>query len=285
VPPPEAAGASAAARSPAGAPSIGATLRAAALRLAEAGCDTPRLDAELLLAEALGVGRERLLLDREVAVEPAAAETFASLLARRAEREPVAYILGRREFRRISLRCDPRALIPRPETELLVEVGLELASGCRVLDVGTGSGAVALALAAERPDLTVTGVDIELAAIELARENAAALGFDVAFAVGSMRAGIACDAVLANLPYVADGEPLAPEISRYEPASALYAGASGLDAIERLCADLHGVSVVALEHGFDQGPAVGELVRAAGFKAVSVLPDLAGHERVTVGRR
>ncbi len=171
--------------------------------LAAAGCDTPRLDAELLLAEVLGVGRERLVLDRDELLDADVGARFDALLARREAREPVAYILGRREFRRLALAVDRRVLIPRPETELLVEVGLGLAPGTRVVDVGTGSGAVALALKDERPDLVVRGIDIDPDALEVARANAARLGLEVEFARADLLDGERYDAVLANLPYVA----------------------------------------------------------------------------------
>src|SRR5580658_3436315 len=148
--------------------------------IAAAGCETPRLDAEVLLAHVLGVGRERLLSDRTLLVQGPAVRAFQDAVRRRAvEREPVAYILGRRHFRRIELAVDRRALIPRPETELLVEVGLGLAAGARVLDLGTGSGAIALALKDERPDLRVYGSDISEAALELAELNARRLNLDV----------------------------------------------------------------------------------------------------------
>src|SRR5437763_2344027 len=143
------------------------TLAAATAALAEAGCDTPRLDAELLLADALGVDRARLVLDADQPLGGAARERFDGLLARREAREPVAYILGRKEFRRIALAVDRRVLIPRPETELLVGVGVSLPLGARVVDVGTGSGAVALALKDERPDLSVVAVDIDSDALDL----------------------------------------------------------------------------------------------------------------------
>jgi release factor glutamine methyltransferase len=261
-------------------------LGSATAELTEAGCDTPRLDAELLLAETLETDRAGLVLAARDPLPAADERRFGELVARRRAREPVAYILGRKGFRFIELRCDPRALIPRPETELLCELALDLPAGTRVLDVGTGTGAVALALASERPRLAVAATDLSADALALAAENAAALGLErVALTRGDLRAGIECDVVLANLPYVPEGAELAPEITRYEPAGALYAGADGLDVIRRLCAQLEGVTMVALEHGHDQGEAVSALVRAAGFDEVNVVPDLAGLPRVTVGRR
>ncbi|MGZ4187695.1 MAG: peptide chain release factor N(5)-glutamine methyltransferase [Solirubrobacteraceae bacterium] len=256
------------------------------MALAAADVDTPRLAAELLLAEALGVDRARLVLDSESALSPGSLETFEALLLRRVAREPVAYILGRRDFRRITLAVDRRVLIPRPETELLVEVGLGLPGGVRVADVGTGSGAVALALKDERPDLDVVGSDLNEDAVAVARDNASRLGLAASFVVGDLLEGLGrVDTVLANLPYVASGASLAPEISEWEPAGALFAGPDGLDVIRRLVLQVSGVAVVALEVGFDQGDAVASLLSAAGFASVERLRDLAWHERVIVGRR
>jgi release factor glutamine methyltransferase len=257
-----------------------------AATLAAAGVDTPRLDAELLLAAALGVDRTRLFVDAP-AVDPANLARYEQLIERRVAREPVAYILGRRDFRRLTLAIDRRVLIPRPETELLVEVGLSLPTGVRVADVGTGSGAVALALKDERPDLDVVGIDLNKGAVAVARDNASRLGLAASFVVGDLLDGLAgrFDAVLANLPYVADGTELAPEIALYEPHDALFAGPDGLDVIRRLLSQVDGVSLVALEIGFDQGDAVAALVQGAGFSSVERLRDLAGHERVVVGRR
>jgi release factor glutamine methyltransferase len=267
--------------------SVSEALARATATLAAAGVDSPRLDAELLLAEAMGVERARLVVASRDAVPPLVLETYRGLVARRQAREPVAYILGRRHFRRLTLAVDPRVLIPRPETELLVEVGLSLASGARVADVGTGSGAVALALKDERPDLDVWGIDLSKGAVAVARGNGLRLGLTASFVVGDLlaRVDVSFDAVLANLPYVRAGQELAPEIALFEPASALFAGADGLDVIRRLLPMVSGVPVVALEIGFDQGDAVGELVAAAGFTSVERLRDLAGHERVVVGRR
>lgn len=254
--------------------------------LARAGCDTPQLDAELLVAEALAVGRERLLLDAERQLDPNLLGTLGGLTARRCAREPIAYILGRKEFRRITLAVDPRVLIPRPETELLVEVGLGLDVGARVVDVGTGSGAVALALKDERPDLEVWATESSADALAVARANARALGLEVRFVQGDLLAGLPgrVDAVLANLPYVSLGSVLAPEISQYEPAGALFAGTDGLELIRRLVSQAARVPLLALEVGFDQGDAVASLLRDAGFASVERLRDLAGHERVVVGR-
>jgi release factor glutamine methyltransferase len=256
--------------------------------LAEAGCENPRLDAELLLAEVLGVDRSRLVLDGREPLDGKAAKRFTELVARRARREPVAYILGRRDFRHLTLAVDPRVLIPRPETELLVEVGLTLSPRARVLDVGTGSGAVALALKQERPDLEVWGSDVSEEALTVARANALHLGLEVQWLRADLLAGVPgpLDAVLANLPYVATEAPLPPEIERYEPASALWAGADGLELIRRLISQGAGQApVLALEIGYDQGPVVAGLMGDAGFSSVEVLRDLAGHERVVVGCR
>jgi release factor glutamine methyltransferase len=256
-------------------------------RLTAAGVDTPRLDAELLLAEALGGTREQLVLRAAEPLDPQALARFEELLGRREAREPVAYILGRKAFRHIELAVDGRVLIPRPETELLVEVGLTLPPRARVVDVGTGSGAVALALKQERPDLELTGTDVSAKALAVARENAARLGLDVTFVPADLLEGAdaAADAVLANLPYVPQDTDLPPEITRYEPAAALFAGPDGLTEIRRLTRMLGSVSLVALEVGFDQAAAVAELLAGAGYGSVERLGDLAGHDRVLVGRR
>ena len=251
--------------------------------LGAAGCDTPRLDAELLVADALGVGRERLHIDPELPVEPAAARTIGASVRRRGRREPVAYILGRRGFRRIELAVDGRVLIPRPETELLVEVALELPHGARVHDVGTGSGAVALAIADERPDLAVSASDASAAAVDVARANAARVGLavEVEHAAGLPGAAREADLVVANLPYVTEAEwaGLAPEIVRYEPREALVSGADGLDAIRSLILGTPAGLRVALEHAPTQTAAVRELLAGP-----ETLADLSGRDRVTIGR-
>jgi release factor glutamine methyltransferase len=251
-------------------------LAAASARLESAGCDTPRLDAELLLAHALGIDRARLYVDDL----PVPAE-FDALLTRRAAREPVAYILGYKDFRRIRVAVDRRVLIPRPETELLVEAALSLPTGTRVADVGTGSGAVALALKDERPDLEVAGFDLSSDALDVARGNAERLGLDVRFAEADLLDGGQYDAVLGNLPYVPSEVELQPEIAKYEPPAALFSGPDGLDLIRRLIARIDGVPFVALEIGFGQEAAVAELLGGR----TEILRDLAGHDRVVLARR
>ncbi len=265
-------------------PSIGEVLRGATSRL-DATSDTPRLDAEVLLASVLGVDRSRLIVDAGAELDAATVARFDALVARRADHEPVAYILGRKEFRRITLHVDPRVLIPRPETELLVEVGLSLPVGASVVDVGTGSGSVALALASERPDLDVWATDVSLDALTVARENGIRLGIEVEFVQADLLAGLdrSFDAVLANLPYVAEGSALPPDIAGYEPDLALFGGPDGLDLVRRLLPMLAGVSLVALEVGLAEAAA--SLLKEAGFRSVEVLRDLAGHERAVVGRR
>jgi release factor glutamine methyltransferase len=268
-------------------------LDSAIIAITAAGCETPRLDAELLLADALGVSRERLVVDSDLLVEGPAVRVFQNAIRRRAvQREPVAYILGRRGFRRLDLAVDPRALIPRPETELLVEVGLGLPRGVRVLDLGTGSGAVALALKDERPDLLLSGSDLSEDALALARANGERLGLAVSWLRADLLAGVPdeFDAILTNPPYVAESAraSLAPEILRHEPPGALFSGPDGLDAIRALLAQVGAreqVRTVALELGAGQAGAVQELMRTAGFATVRAERDLAGIERVVVGER
>ncbi len=267
-------------------------LDGAVTAIGASGSDTARLDAELLLAHALGVDRGALIMDPRREVTGDAVQAFQALVRRRSVmREPVAYLLGTKGFRHIDLAVDSRVLVPRPETELLVEVGLELPPGARVADVGTGSGAVALALKHERPDLVVLGSDISSDALAVARANRDRLGLDVELLEADLLDGITgpLDAVMSNPPYVAerDRASLPPDVVRHEPAGALFAGDDGFDVLRRLVpqAAASGATLVALEHGAGQADAVAALVREAGFGDVEARCDLAGIERVVVGRR
>jgi release factor glutamine methyltransferase len=265
-------------------------LDSAVVALTAAGVDTPRLDAEVLLAHVLGVERLALLADSSATVEGGAVRAFQDAIRRRSvEREPVAYITGVKGFRRLDLHVDSRVLIPRPETETLVEAAVEaLPQGARVVDVGTGSGAIALALKDERPDLQVTATDVSEDALTVARANAARLGLDVAFARADLLTGVGdFDAVVSNPPYVEDGAELAPEIVRHEPSLALRAGPDGLDVLRALvpAAAALGAEALALEVGAGQAAAVERLAREAGFARTERRADLAGIERVVVAWR
>jgi len=279
------------ARTPLAQTSVRDALDSALIALTAAGCDSPRLDAEVLLADAMDVERAVIVSDPGRGLEPAQARRFQEYARRRVQREPVAYILGSKGFRTIDLLVDPRVLIPRPETEHLVEAALDLPNGARVADIGTGSGAVALALKAERPDLELIATDASAGALAVARANAERLGLEVTLLEGDLLEPVdgALDAVLCNPPYVADSDrgTLAPDITRHEPALALYAGADGLSLIRRLApaAAATGATLLALEVGFGQAEAVAAIVREAGFAATEIVGDLAGIERVVVGRR
>jgi release factor glutamine methyltransferase len=276
------------ARRPLARTSVRDALDSAVIALTAAGVGTPRLDAEILLAAALGVDRALLIARPDRALEPDEARAFADAARRRREREPVAYILGRKGFRSLELDVDRRVLVPRPETEHLVEAALGLPAGARVVDVGTGSGAIALALKDERPDLEVLATDVSEGALDVARANGLRLGLDVEFHHGDLLAGVgAVDAVVSNPPYVADDDAVMPEVARYEPAVAVFAPGAGLAVIERLApaAVSAGARFLALEHSGAQREAVEAIVRDAGFSTIELVRDLAGIDRVVVGRR
>ncbi len=262
---------------------VSAVLDDAAERIAAAGVEDARADAEVLVADALGVKPEQLSVESAGEVEPAVAETIESSVRRRVEREPIAYILGRAPFRGLEIYVDERVLWPRRETELLVEVGAKLPEGARVHEVGTGSGAIALALMHERPDLRVTASDLSPEAVEAARENAERLGLDLDVSVGVGLPGDldGVDLVIANLPYVTDSTIFdrSPEIQR-EPKIAVTGdcGEDGLGVIRGLIAETPSGWQLAMEHDTHHGPAMREMLGDA-----TTLRDYEGDERVTVG--
>lgn len=263
-------------------------LDSATIPLRAARIESARLDAELLLAEALGVRRDALVTDPERELDGPATRRFQELMRRRVfEREPVAYLLGRKAFRHLELAVDRRVLVPRPETETLVEAALGLAKGATVVDVGTGSGAVALALKHERPDLRVVATEVDSEALSVARANAERLGLEVELVQGDLLAGLdgPLDAVVSNPPYVAEGEVVAPELA-HEPRRALIAGPDGLAVIRRLIPQAAALApFVALEVGAGQADAVAGLMGEAGLERTDTVHDLAGVDRVVIGRR
>jgi release factor glutamine methyltransferase len=260
-------------------------LRGATEYLSARGIENPRLDAELLLARALGLTRIELYTQHDRPLTDAERTTARGLVQRRGKREPLAYVLGDWDFRRLTLKTDARALVPRPETEIVVERCLALLDGIespRVVDVGTGSGAIALAIAQERPGSRVDATDSSPAALELARENAAANGLTVEFRHGDLLAGLAgpFDLVVSNPPYVDAAElaALEPEVREWEPRGALVDdGQTG-----RLAAGAKAVleGWLVLEVHEAQARVVTAMLEAEGYSRVGVVNDLAGKERV-----
>lgn len=263
----------------------------------EAASSSPRLDAEILLADALGVDRARLHVMAGDALAPAVTARFDELVARRVAGEPVAYLIGRRDFWSLTLEVGAAVLVPRPETELLVEVGLAHLEGRAaplVLDLGTGSGAIGLSIASERPDALVDLVDLSPAALEVARRNLSRLGLaNVRCLEGSWYGPVGdrrYDLILANPPYLGDQDPhlRSPDL-QHEPRRALVSGPGGLESLATITAGapdhLAPGGLLALEHGAEQGEAVRALLAAAGFSAIATRRDLAGLERATHGAR
>jgi release factor glutamine methyltransferase len=282
---------------PPNAPSIGQALAATTARLTGLPDGSPRLEAEILIGEVTGLDRARILAWPEAALASDAQQRLAALVERRSRGEPIAYILGHRGFWTLDLAVTPETLIPRPETELLVELALARLpdeAPLLVADLGTGSGAIAAALASERASWTLIATDRSIAALSVTRTNARRLRLAnlqvlaadwlTPFAPGTL------DAVLSNPPYVRCGDPhLTRGDLRYEPRCALAAGPDGLDAIRRIAAAapsrLKPGGLLALEHGWDQGFAVRDLLGQAGLTGAETVCDLAGHERVTLARR
>lgn len=256
-------------------------------------CESAHLDAELLLAHALNLPRVRLKSHPEDPWQQAEISRYLGLIERRRSGEPLAYITGRREFWTLSLAVDPAVLVPRPETELLVERGLALCPqpAARALDLGTGSGAIALALASERPGWEVTAVDASAPALAVARANAGRLTLSrVRFLQGSWFAPLAderFDLIVSNPPYIAPGDPALPAL-RFEPDSALTSPDHGMaDLLAIIHSAAHHLNPggwLALEHGYTQAPAVAAELVARGFDSVGSHRDLGGHLRVTEGR-
>lgn len=272
------------------------TIIASLLRAAELpDSPTARLDVELLLAAALGKSRSYLHTWPEKIVSSEAAQLFASYLQRRRSGEPVAYILGQQGFWKLDLEVAPHTLIPRPDTELLVEAALELlpAVPAQVLDLGTGSGAIALALASERPAWQVTAVDRVLEAVALAERNRQRLDLGNVRVLNShwfsALAGQRFQLIISNPPYIAATDPhLVAGDVRFEPASALVAGVDGLDDLRLIVAQapahLEAGAWLMLEHGCDQAEAVRDLLSGQGFEQVHSRTDLGGHQRISLGR-
>ncbi len=276
---------------------LAATLHQAEARLRAQGIESPRLEAEVLLCDAAGLSRTALIAWPERRLDPGALARVGDLIRRRANGEPIAYILGRREFWGIDLAVTPATLIPRPETELLVDLALaELpAEGpVRCADLGTGSGAIAIALASERPAWTLIATDRSAPALAVAAANAKRLGLGNVYPLQANWlapfAAACLDAILANPPYVRAHDPhLGRGDLRFEPHAALAAGPDGLDAIRRIsenaCRCLRPGGWIAIEHGLDQGSGVRALMAAAGLREPRTARDLAGHERITMARR
>jgi release factor glutamine methyltransferase len=268
--------------------SAGEALQAARARLA-ATSRNPRRDAEVLLAHVLRCDQAALLTHPERLLSPAESDQLENFLKRRLASEPMQYITGSQEFFGLLFEVTPDVLIPRPETEHLVEAALEHIGreAVRILDVGTGSGAIAVSLAHARPQSHVTAVDLSPAALEVARRNAQrhAVLDRVTFLQSNLLAaldGADFDVVVSNPPYIAEGEVLEPQVSNYEPHPALYAGPTGLEVYERLIPEARKVlkpgGWLLLEIGFGQQPAVEALLR--GWRSVSVVHDLQGIPRV-----
>jgi release factor glutamine methyltransferase len=271
---------------------IAQAVKNAALTL-EAHSESPRLDAELLLAAQLGLPRSALIARGNEAVALDDENAYAVLIAKRAGGMPIAYLTGRREFWSLPLKVSPAVLVPRPETEVLVERALDLLPRdalCSVLDLGTGSGAIALSLAHERPHWAITGVDVSPTALDVAVQNAKSLKLPhIKWRLGSWFDPVPSERfhlIIANPPYLAENDPALAAL-RAEPAAALVSGASGLEALGAIIAQapgyLHAPGWLALEHGIGQASAVAQLLQQQGFASIRTYSDFSGRPRVTLG--
>jgi release factor glutamine methyltransferase len=279
------------------------TLAVGVQRLLHAGIDTARLDAEVLMGHVLGLTREQLLASADFLLGEVHLRPYRELLGRRLEREPIAYITGRQEFWSLEFRVSPDVLVPRPETERLVEIALPLARelpqihALQVLDIGTGSGAIAISLAKELPSAVIWATDVSPAALEIARSNAARNGVAprVRFFHGDLFDAIAelsgrFDLIVSNPPYICSAEmdALEPEVSRWEPRDALDGGTDGLDFYRRIARQARDYltpnGAVAVEVGADMGKEVSRLFSAGGYTGVAISQDYAGRDRVVVAR-
>lgn len=278
-----------------GAPTLSALLRRTERRLAAVGIDTARLDAEVLLSTAVGTDRSGLYARLRDAAAAAVAERLDELVARRERREPLAYIFGHKEFYSLDFVVGPAVLIPRPETEHLVETAVAYLAdrpGVRIGDVGTGSGCVAVALAHALPAAMIVASDVSRPALRIAQENAKRHHVDrrICFVAGDLLNPFTggFHAIVSNPPYLRPGEGRSPELA-WEPQTALAAGTDGMEAIARLIAAAPALladnGMLAIEIGADQGADAMALARAAGLESVSVQPDLAGLPRVLIGHR
>jgi len=272
---------------------VGKGLARSAARLEAAGCETPLVDAEILVAHVLGSTRTELRLERERELSGGELGELELLVARRERREPLAYVIGEWGFRRLTLEVDARVLVPRPETELVVERCLARIAGLaapRVLDVGTGNGAIALAVADEHPGARVTGIDASADALDVARGNASRTGLDVELALWDLFDGLPAgpwDLVVSNPPYVRPGEieSLEPEVRDWEPRAALV-GEGATEAVGRASvAVLRKGGVLVLETADDDPGHAAELLRELGYEGVMTTKDLSGRDRVVEGVR
>lgn len=270
-------------------------LAATAQRLSSIA-ERPRFEADLLWGHVLGLGRAGLIAADDSVVTPEHMATVESLIERRCQGEPMAYLLGHCGFWSLDLAVTPDTLIPRPETEGLVEWALSIVptnEPWRIADLGTGSGAIALAIACERPHARVFATDVSAAALAVARGNADRLALrNVELRSGNwfraLPPGSVCDLIVSNPPYVAEGDPHLADL-RFEPGTALTSGADGLDAIRSLVqgapSHLRSGAWLLMEHGFSQAASIRRLLVDTGFESVETRLDLAGHERLTGGRR